>query len=216
MGAIAPQITSLKIVFSTVYSDADQRKHQSSASLAFVRGIHRGPANSPRKWPVTRKMLPFADVIMEIAIHGSILWRHGFVSTWSSAPHERRWVHKVHGRYKCTTCMIYVSCRDNYLRSWNMKHCSQIPKVYYKISDSFYGRYHNLSKSSGDTIMYVMCWLHLLQEPGCWFNIKMIAYEYRKSHCGDKTILRPSYLHNGIPYIGKTSSLYRIGTLSLM
>ena len=37
MGAIAPQITSLTIVYSTVYSDADQRKHQSSASLAFVR-----------------------------------------------------------------------------------------------------------------------------------------------------------------------------------
>ena len=45
MGAIASQITSLTIVYSIVYSDADQRKHQSSASLAFVRGIHRGPVN---------------------------------------------------------------------------------------------------------------------------------------------------------------------------
>ena len=42
MGAMASQITSLTIVYSTVYSDADQRKHQRSASLAFVRGIHRG------------------------------------------------------------------------------------------------------------------------------------------------------------------------------
>ena len=57
------QISSLAIVYSTV-SDADQRKHQSSASLAFVRGIHRGPVNSPHKWPVTRKMFPFDDVIM--------------------------------------------------------------------------------------------------------------------------------------------------------
>ena len=64
MGEIASQITSLKIVYSTVYSDADQRKHQSSASLAFVRAIHRGPVNSPHKWPVTRKMFPFDDVIM--------------------------------------------------------------------------------------------------------------------------------------------------------
>ena len=47
MGVTASQITSLTIVFSTVYSDADQRKHQSSASLAFVRGIHRRPVNSP-------------------------------------------------------------------------------------------------------------------------------------------------------------------------
>ena len=55
MGAVASQITSLTIVSWAVYSDADQRKHQSSASLAFVRGIHRGPVNSPHKWPVTRK-----------------------------------------------------------------------------------------------------------------------------------------------------------------
>ena len=64
MGAIASQTTSLTIVYSTVYSGADQSKHQSSASLAFVWGIHRGPVNSPHKWPVTRKMFPFDDVIM--------------------------------------------------------------------------------------------------------------------------------------------------------
>ena len=64
MGATASQITSLAIVYSTVYSGADQRKHQSSVSLAFVRGIHRGPVNSPHKWPVTRKTFPFDDVIM--------------------------------------------------------------------------------------------------------------------------------------------------------
>ena len=44
------------IVYPTVYSDADQRKHQSSASLAFVRGIHRSPVNSPHGWPVTQKI----------------------------------------------------------------------------------------------------------------------------------------------------------------
>ena len=64
MGAIASQITSLTIAYSTVYSGTDQRKHQSSASLAFVWGIHRGPVNSPHKWPVTRKMFPFDDVII--------------------------------------------------------------------------------------------------------------------------------------------------------
>ena len=68
MGAITSQITSLTIVFSTFYSDADQRKHLSSPSLAFVRGIHRGPVNSPRRWPVTRKMFPFDDVIMIITV----------------------------------------------------------------------------------------------------------------------------------------------------
>ena len=63
MGTTASQITSLTIVYWTLYSVADQRKHQSSASLAFERGIHRGPVNSPHKWPVTRKMFPFDDVI---------------------------------------------------------------------------------------------------------------------------------------------------------
>ena len=40
------------------------KKHQSSASVAFVRGIHRWPVNSLHKWPMTRKILPFHDVIM--------------------------------------------------------------------------------------------------------------------------------------------------------
>ena len=64
MGALASQIISLKIVYSIVYSDTGQRKHQSSALLAFVWGIHRGLVNSPHKGPVTWKMFPFDYVIM--------------------------------------------------------------------------------------------------------------------------------------------------------
>ena len=64
MSAMTSQITSLTIVYWTYYSGADQRKHQSSASRAFVRGIHWWPVNSPHKRPVTRKLLPFDDVIM--------------------------------------------------------------------------------------------------------------------------------------------------------
>ena len=45
---------------------------------------------------------------------------------------------------------------------------------------------------------------------GPWFNIKMSSYQYSNSHCGDQTILRPSYLHNGISHTGKTPSLYWI------
>ena len=62
--AIASQITSLTIFYSTVYSVADQRKHQSSASLAFVRAIHRWPVYSPHKGPVTQKIFPFDYVIV--------------------------------------------------------------------------------------------------------------------------------------------------------
>ena len=85
MGAIASQITNLTTVYlySTVYSDTDQRKHQSSASLA-VWGIHRGPVNSPHKQPVTWKMFPFDDPIYSIKSHfmvkRNIKNRH--LSTW--------------------------------------------------------------------------------------------------------------------------------------
>ena len=65
MSAMASQITSLTIVYSGVYWGADHRKHQSSASLSCVRGIHRSLVNSPHKGPVTRKMFPFDDVIMQ-------------------------------------------------------------------------------------------------------------------------------------------------------
>ena len=71
MSVMAFRIIGVSIVYSNVCSGADQRKHQSSASLAFVRGIHRSPVNSPHKGPVTRKMLPFDDVIM-----GSLLFFH--------------------------------------------------------------------------------------------------------------------------------------------
>ena len=65
MGAMASQITGVSIVYSIVCSGADQRKHQCSASLAFVRGIRRRPVNSPHEGPVTRRMLPFDDVIIQ-------------------------------------------------------------------------------------------------------------------------------------------------------
>ena len=64
MSPMASRITSVSIDCSTVCSDADQRKHQSSASPVSVRGIHRSPVNTPHKWSVTRKMFPYDDVIM--------------------------------------------------------------------------------------------------------------------------------------------------------
>ena len=71
MNAMESQITGVSIVYSTVCSGGDQRKHQSSASLVFVRGIHRLPVNSPHKGPVTRKMLRHNDVMM-IQVHSSL------------------------------------------------------------------------------------------------------------------------------------------------
>ena len=50
---------------------------------------------------------------------------------------------------------------------------------------------------------------------GPWFNIKMLSYQYRESHRGDKTVVRSSYLHNGISYTGKMTFLYWFSPLSL-
>ena len=71
LSAMASQTTGVLIVYSTVCSYVDQRKHQSSASLAFVRGIHRWPVNSPHKGPVMLKMLPIDDVIIDLLLRES-------------------------------------------------------------------------------------------------------------------------------------------------
>ena len=66
MGTMASQITSITIVYSSIYSRTDQ----SPASLAFVRGIHRWPVNSPHNEPVTRNIFPFDDVIISNEVVG--------------------------------------------------------------------------------------------------------------------------------------------------
>ena len=66
MSEMAFQIAGVSIVWTT--NCTDQRKHENSASLGSVRGIHRWPVNSPHERPVTRKMFPFDDVIMKITV----------------------------------------------------------------------------------------------------------------------------------------------------
>ena len=118
MGAIVSQITSLTIVYSTVYSDVDQRKHQSAASLAFVRGIHRGPVNSPHKWPVTRKMFPFDDVIM--------LWNDIITTTNHSTTRPTAYFNGAyssyiyHHSYVLCKCCLATNCLYLFLDS--VKH----------------------------------------------------------------------------------------------
>ena len=76
----------ITIVYSTFYSGGDQRKLQSSASLVFVRGIHRRPVNSPYKGPGTQRMFPFDDVIMRPGLFDT---KHiGSVTKW---PPLYRW-----------------------------------------------------------------------------------------------------------------------------
>ena len=105
MTTMTSQITSLTVVYSIVYSDADQRKHQSSASLPFVRGIHRGPVNSPHKWPVTRKIFPFDDVIMTVRSG------NGLSPVQPQASHELLHTFEMSvilSRLQCVKCVIIV------------------------------------------------------------------------------------------------------------
>ena len=85
-GHVGVSITSLTIAYSTVYPDADQRKYESTASHAFVRGIHRWPVNSSNKWPVTRRRFPFDDVIMvrSIRIIRSFLRKLHFYNAYTA------------------------------------------------------------------------------------------------------------------------------------
>ena len=108
MGTVASQIASLTIVNSTVYSGVDQRKHQRSASLAFVRGIYRWPVNSPHKWPVTRKMFPFDDVIVRCQV--DCPGRHRDVLTLVLIDHQG--VMLTTFTFQCPTC-TYVYWNGN-------------------------------------------------------------------------------------------------------
>ena len=73
MTTMASQITSLTVVYSTVYSDADQRKHQKLCVIGLCVGNSPGPVNSPHKGPVMRKMFPFDDVIKAVYLTWRLL-----------------------------------------------------------------------------------------------------------------------------------------------
>ena len=114
MGEIASQITSLTIVYSTIYSGADQREHQSSASLAFVRGIHCWPVDSLHKGPVTRKMFPFDDVIMSLGEYQKM-----FVS-------QPEWCHNGHDGISNSITSLTIVYSTIYLGADQRKHQSSV------------------------------------------------------------------------------------------
>ena len=94
------------MLYSTLCSGEDQRKHQSSASLAFVRGIHRSPVNSSHKGPVTRKMFPFDDVMLWYDVP---VFARFWISLYS---HDRsiRWVGAKRRNSSALTMKLRPSC----------------------------------------------------------------------------------------------------------
>ena len=129
---IIPSANIEMIVYSTVYSGADQRKYQGSASLAFVRGIHRGPMDSPYKGPVTRKMFPFDDVIMQTLSYYGCICKHWQSLIWlfTYSSQKRYWIYIqyidicfvmsttfwlviIHSHWTCIIYLIFVCHLSN-------------------------------------------------------------------------------------------------------
>ena len=109
MGEIASQITSLTIVYSTVYSDADQKKHQSSASLAFVGGIHRGPVNPRTNGQLRGKCFHLITSLCQecFFLGGIIARRHGHV--FRMALHnEGDWRMETWQRARRASCHVSI------------------------------------------------------------------------------------------------------------
>ena len=121
MGAMASRITGVSTVWSTVCSGTDQRKHQSPASLAFVRGIHRSLVDSPHKGPVTWNMFPFDDVIM-VCPKGSkwIVWGSRNIVECLTKCRDYLWllmiITRTHGNMislRCSGLMLIHACHYN-------------------------------------------------------------------------------------------------------
>ena len=113
IGVMASQITSLTIVYSTVYSGADQRKHQSSASLAYVRGIHRWPVNSPHKGPVFirwRHHDTSSIYHTTLNIHGTHVESSHFMNDTHSTRANPTWNKSAQGRQLWSSLVCKSMC----------------------------------------------------------------------------------------------------------
>ena len=106
------QHMGISSVCSTVCSDVDPRKHQSSASLAFVRGVHRWSVDSPHKGPVTRKMFPFDDVIKckHFPRYRPFVWG---IHRWPvNSPHKSQWRGALMFSLICAWINVWVNNRE--------------------------------------------------------------------------------------------------------
>ena len=151
MGTMASHVTSLTIVYTTVNSGADQRKHQSSASLAFVWGIHWWPVNSPHKGPVTRKMFPFDDVIMWERMRLSVLWNLLLAEHWIYAMDISNYINinlwgVIINLLTSTAVWTFVGVRTgNYMKRW----CNFLSRLYSLIN---YRKISNISRTKSQKL----------------------------------------------------------------
>ena len=185
-----------------------------SALLAIYAGNLPVSGEFPAQRPVTRSFDIFFDLRRDKRLSKQSwgwwfetlscpLWRHcngwrrfvqSYVLSWFDI---YRFTNILQGYFTGTFATI-LSSQMAVNQPWRMW-----VNIYYHSTEIDVINKHN------ETVFHIL-WdvLYCHCVPGSWFNIKMPSYQYRKYHCGDKTILRPSYLHNEISYTGKTASLY--------
>ena len=144
---MVPQITGVSVVCSNVCSGTDQRKHQSSMSLAFVRGIHRSLVDSPHKGPVMWEMLPFDDVIMRYTIALSWWWDMGCLIYHWGQLHE--YITETYWQYFFYSKEVCFKPHLHYCSS--LSHCL-VP----------------FGASASDGSVISMCWGHIYVQNWHW------------------------------------------------
>ena len=189
----------------------------------FVRGIHRSPVNSPNKGQWRRALMPslicpringrvYNDEADDLRRHRA---RCDVIVMFLSALTYHRLI--THVSYRCVShsklqCHSHLKdltlwMHNDVLRHWDPN----------KIADDIYNeKFYILIQISLKFVPDSPVDKSALSAPEPWFNIKMSSYQYRKSHCGDKMVIRPSYLHNGISFTGKMASLYWISPLIIL
>ena len=153
---MASQITGASVVYSTVFSGADQTKHQCSASLAFVRGIHRWPVNFPHKGPVTWKMIPFGDVIMM----GCTLLLWLYICSYDANTYF--WIQLMHVLIKIATKVRYRGLflklnRATHATKQSPSFCSRYMVIHYRVCLQIYSVCGHLNLS-GNWQAWIRVW----------------------------------------------------------
>ena len=195
ISVMASQITSLTIVYLTIYSGADQRKHQSSVSLAFVSGIHRWPVNSGHKGPVMQKMFPFDDntVLIDDYICKTWVWKN------SCGKHLLIWINHLAHNFSIIGKVPWL-----HFSEWLLENESSPWK---NVANYPYLPFFIMMTSSNGNIFHVtglLCWefsghrwISPLQRPVTWsFDVLFdLHWTNRWANNGDAGDMRRHHTH---------------------
>ena len=146
MSMMATQIAGISIVYWSVSSGADQRKHRSSVPLAFVREIHHWPGNSQHKRPVKWKIFTFDDIIM----FSHVTWR--ISSTIAAMRHDRKCKYTfTFPEMNSTQRLTHITCKFSDVRSLT---CQKTNIIFFRENDNLFLAEHALVNHLAPYIKY--------------------------------------------------------------